>query len=186
MAPIPRPDTTILDRELACKHVHAIFGIQDVYDWQLEACVRHTHWWWHDTYLLSAITAFLAPANPANTKTILVVSPLVELMKEQATDRNSRCIPAVVICAEAMDLGDPIQVAAKEPASGQVHIGFISPEILHNGMFHAKFTFQFGATKNLLAVFICLIHLLVFSRQTVFDGMLAFADKWSTSFDLQW
>ncbi|KAF8526731.1 P-loop containing nucleoside triphosphate hydrolase protein [Gautieria morchelliformis] len=135
-------------RQHVSERVRTLFGIEAIHDWQFEVCEAILG---RKDCVLSIPTgggktlAFYLPLlahwapgdnEPSNQKMVLIVSPLVELMKEQTADLNSRGIPAVALCAENMVKGDVLA----EFGRGRFRVGFASPEITKHPDFHTKVT----------------------------------------------
>ncbi|KIJ25078.1 hypothetical protein M422DRAFT_193900 [Sphaerobolus stellatus SS14] len=96
----------------ASERAQHTFDLSSVYDWQLEACRAILE---KRDCILSAPTgggktlafylpllAFCDPTteNASNQPITLIVSPLVELMNQQANDLNEKGIPAVALCGD--------------------------------------------------------------------------------------
>ncbi|KAF8478784.1 P-loop containing nucleoside triphosphate hydrolase protein [Gautieria morchelliformis] len=111
------------------RRIRRIYDIETAYDWQYEACEAILK---GRDCVLSVPTgggktlAFYLPLfaywepgdrEPANQKVVLIVSPLVELMKEQVSKCN------------VVDFG-----------SGKFHVGLVSPEVTKRADFHEKVT----------------------------------------------
>ncbi|KIJ25075.1 hypothetical protein M422DRAFT_193886, partial [Sphaerobolus stellatus SS14] len=122
------------------------FDLSSVYDWQLEACRAILE---KRDCILSAPTgggktlafylpllAFYDPTteNASNQPITLIVSPLVELMNQQANDLNEKGIPAVALCGDNLrDKG-----LTERFGQGEFRVGFISPETVNSPFFNEK------------------------------------------------
>ncbi|KAF8499420.1 P-loop containing nucleoside triphosphate hydrolase protein [Gautieria morchelliformis] len=135
-----------------------LFSVEAINDWQFEVCEAILG---RKDCVLSIPTgggktlAFYLPLfahwapgdnEPSHQKVVLIVSPLVELMKEQTADLNSHGIPAVALCAENMVTGDVLA----EFGRGQFCVGFASPEITKHPDFHTKVTSRPEVLDSLL------------------------------------
>ncbi|KAF8581627.1 hypothetical protein K439DRAFT_1636041, partial [Ramaria rubella] len=103
------------------EQVQTLFGIKRVHDWQYKVCDVILA---RNDCLLSVPTdggktlsfyllllVHWAPGENATSKqkVVLIVSPLVELMKEQASALNRAGIAAVAMCGETMNEGDVLR-----------------------------------------------------------------------------
>jgi superfamily II DNA helicase RecQ len=108
--------------ELIAQRACDVFTLESVYDWQLEVADTLSQ---QKDCILSAPTgggktltfylpllAFWCPGdiNPTHQKIILIVSPLIELMREQVAQLVLRRIPAVAICQETLSKGKVLEV----------------------------------------------------------------------------
>ncbi|KAK7014196.1 P-loop containing nucleoside triphosphate hydrolase protein [Favolaschia claudopus] len=100
--------------------------------------------WWPLLY-------YWSPENdlPSTRKNLLVISPLVALMEEQAADLTKRGIPAVALVSQTSELEQTL----KDFGLNKFRVAFVSPELAAGKAFHEHVLKSASFQQNNIGVF---------------------------------